>query len=469
MKKWFCLFALLLGWGGTLCAQDALPAEAPKVTVVYFGSPYCLHCRHMEKEFLPGFLERHAGKIELVRVDVTKNNLVFLQALERYQVEAGGTPAMAIGEDWVMGYPQDIGTRADLAVEKALINREKLLIPVPSHIAPNAQTSQTLAEKQLPLSAANRKAPTPAPAPAVKPETAAAPNAQKPGLPAQQQVAAQGSAPKTSQQPVENIQGTPAAEPSADGNVTHESVFNRLSFFMIAGAGLVDGINPCAFAVIVFFISFLTVYKYTRREIITVGTAYCAAVFVAYVLLGLGAFQFLYAMQGFYYVMWGLKAATVGLCVVFLALSLYDWWHYVRTKDTAGLVLQLPTKYKTFIHKVMHAFLKDRSKSVWRLGLAATAVGFVVSLVEAVCTGQVYLPTIVVVLKESGNHFWRAAQYLLIYNLMFVAPLLVVFILALVGYESKTFGGRLKKHLGLAKLLLCAVFVGLLILLIKTW
>lgn len=167
--------------------------------------------------------------------------------------------------------------------------------------------------------------------------------------------------------------------------------------------------------------------------------------------------------------MWGLKAVTVGLCVVFLALSLYDWWHYVRTKDTAGLVLQLPAKYKTFIHKVMHFFLKDRSKSVWRLGLAATAVGFVVSLVEAVCTGQVYLPTIVVVLKESGNHFWRAAQYLLIYNLMFVAPLLVVFILALVGYESKTFGGWLKKHLGLAKLLLCAVFVGLLILLIKTW
>ena len=238
---------------------------------------------------------------------------------------------------------------------------------------------------------------------------------------------------------------------------------------MIAGAGLIDGINPCAFAVIVFFISFLSVYKYTRREMIVVGTAYCTAVFFAYVLLGLGTFKFLYAMQGFYYVMWAVKAGTVLLCAVFLALSIYDFVHYARTKDASGLALQLPAKYKTFIHKVMHAFLKDRQKSVWRLGLAAAAVGFIVSMVEAVCTGQVYLPTIVVVLKEAGEHFWRAAGYLLFYNLMFIVPLAAVFLLALAGYESKTFGGWLKKHLGLTKILMCLVFLVLLAVLIKTW
>ena len=70
---------------------------------------------------------------------------------------------------------------------------------------------------------------------------------------------------------------------------TEEAVradFQKITFWAIIGAGLVDGVNPCAFAVIVFFISFLTVYKYNRREIILVGSAYCLAVFVAYFLLG---------------------------------------------------------------------------------------------------------------------------------------------------------------------------------------
>ena len=96
-------------------------------------------------------------------------------------------------------------------------------------------------------------------------------------------------------------------------------------------------------------------------------------------------------------------------------------------------------------------------------------MGFVVSLVEAVCTGQVYLPTIVVVLKEAGDNFWRAAEFLLIYNLMFIVPLVLVFMLALAGYESATFSGWLKKHLGLAKLLLCGVFAALLVLLLRNW
>ena len=49
---------------------------------------------------------------------------------------------------------------------------------------------------------------------------------------------------------------------------------------------------------------------------------------------------------------------------------------------------------------------------------------------------------------------------------MFVVPLITVFVLALLGYESKGFNEFFKKHLGITKLLLCLVFLGLFVLLL---
>ena len=249
---------------------------------------------------------------------------------------------------------------------------------------------------------------------------------------------------------------------------THETLFSQITLWAIIGAGLADGVNPCAFAVIVFFVSFLAAYKYTKKEIVIVGSAYCTAVFLAYVLMGLGAFHVLYAMKAFRYVTLVVQWGMVGLCGVFLLLSIYDFVVYQRTKKSEKMLLQLPTNYKVYIHKVMRFFLKDKHSSMWRLLLAAFIVGFVVSGVEAVCTGQVYLPTIVVILKEVNQHFWRATEFLLLYNLMFILPLVLVFVLTLCGKESATFNDWLKKHLGLTKFILCCVFLGLLILLLAT-
>lgn len=260
----------------------------------------------------------------------------------------------------------------------------------------------------------------------------------------------------------------PGLQTAEDLLSTHETLFSQITLWAIIGAGLADGVNPCAFAVIVFFVSFLAAYKYTKKEIIVVGSAYCLAVFLAYVLMGLGAFHVLYAMKAFKYVTLVVQWGMVGLCGVFLLLSLYDFIVYQRTKKSEKMLLQLPTNYKVYIHKVMRFFLKDKHSSMWRLLLAAFLVGFVVSGVEAVCTGQVYLPTIVVILKEVNQHFWRATEFLLFYNLMFILPLVLVFVLTLCGKESATFNNWLKKHLGLTKFLLCLVFLGLLILLLAT-
>lgn len=244
-----------------------------------------------------------------------------------------------------------------------------------------------------------------------------------------------------------------------------QKAFEKITFWAIIGSGLVDGVNPCAFAVIVFFISFLTVYKYSRREIILVGMSYCIAVFIAYLLLGLGVFKFLYAMRGFAYVIKAFYIITAALCLLFFVLAVYDFVIYRKTKKTDGMILQLPYALKVRIHKIMGFFLRDKQKSTFRLVLAALAVGFCVSLVEAVCTGQVYVPTCVLIMQDPQFRSC-AALYLVLYNLMFIIPLVAVFVLALLGYESKGFNDFFKKHLGLTKILLCVVFLVLFLLLV---
>jgi flagellar biosynthesis protein FliQ len=94
------------------------------------------------------------------------------------------------------------------------------------------------------------------------------------------------------------------------------------------------------------------------------------------------------------------------------------------------------------------------------LVLSALITGFLVSILEAICTGQVYLPTIAFVLKTTPLKI-QALGYLAVYNLMFVLPLLVVFLFALLGATAGDFSRFLKKHLLAVKMLMALLFFGL--------
>jgi len=243
--------------------------------------------------------------------------------------------------------------------------------------------------------------------------------------------------------------------------------FKKMSVMTVIGSGLVDGINPCAFAVIVFFVSFLAVYGYRRRDIIWVGSAYCAAVFITYLLIGLGLFKVLYALSSFYLVMKIFYYLIATGCFVLFGLSIYDFIIYRKTGQSEGLILQLPKYLKLRMHKVIGDNLRSQeNRTPIRLLFASLAVGFVVSLIEAVCTGQVYVPTIAFIMKDPDMRT-KAFSYLLLYNAMFIAPLVGVFALSMAGYNSDTFNSLLKKHMGLAKLLLAGVFLALGIMLIS--
>ena len=104
---------------------------------------------------------------------------------------------------------------------------------------------------------------------------------------------------------------------------------------------------------------------------------------------------------------------------------------------------------------------------VRRFVLAAFASGMVVSLLELGCTGQVYLPTICFVVGVPAMRA-HALLYLILYNLMFVFPLILVFVLAYFGISSQRLAKWTERHTALVKLLLSLLFFVLAGLLIST-
>lgn len=249
-----------------------------------------------------------------------------------------------------------------------------------------------------------------------------------------------------------------------------DSVQRFLSFglFTILTAGLIDGINPCAFSVLVFFISFLNFVGYRKKELLILGLTFIFSVFLTYVLIGFGLFKFIQAFEIFKVLSKVVYLAIASLAVVLGIFSIYDWYIYRKTKNTEALKLKLPNFIKLKIHKIIQDSSRDKKKKMAELAAAIFLSGFLVSLLESICTGQTYIPTIAYVLKTTPLRS-LAVFYLLLYNLMFVLPLAAILIAALCGVTSEMFSKAAKSHLGKIKLLTALLFflLGILLFLAK--
>jgi cytochrome c biogenesis protein CcdA len=231
--------------------------------------------------------------------------------------------------------------------------------------------------------------------------------------------------------------------------------FESFGVGAIALAGLLDGINPCAFTTIIFLLSMLAYLGKSRRQLAVVGIGFTAAVFATYLLLGFGLLGAIKVFSVSHGLSTALACVVAGLTFVLAAWSLVDFVRYLRTGSAKKMTLGLPKRVKAGIHKVIRVGLSTRM-----LAVGAVGVGVLVAVLESLCTGQVYLPTIVFVARSPGLQL-HAVAYLVLYNLMFIAPLIVIFLAAFYGMKSEWLGGLLRRHLAALKLALAVLFAAL--------
>ncbi len=221
--------------------------------------------------------------------------------------------------------------------------------------------------------------------------------------------------------------------------------FKSLGILNVLAAGFINGCNPCAFATLIFFISYLTMVGRNRREIFCVGMGFSVTVFVTYLLIGLGILSFIQHLT--FFPLFSRVVYFITLAIAFV-LGVYSLFDYILLKRgrASEMKLQLPNVLKKRIHKI----IRQESQSS-RFLVAAVVAGFVISVLEFTCTGQVYLPTILFVMNTPSLRT-SAVSYLLLYNFMFILPLLIIFGIVYWGVTSEQLAAFLQRRATTIKL-----------------
>lgn len=235
-----------------------------------------------------------------------------------------------------------------------------------------------------------------------------------------------------------------------------EDFIGALTWWSVIGGGLLDGINPCAFATSVFLISYLLYLKRRRRDIIIVGGSFCLGVFLAYFLYGFAVSALLRQLQTWEWVRIGLYGLFSVLGFVLGVLHLRDAFKYKKSGKASDMDMGLSKETHRGIHNRIKKFTEIHS---WLMAPMAVVLGAVVSSMELACTGQVYFPVLTAL---SGRGF--SSQFVLLlflYNVMFILPLAVITVLAGFGVGAKSLGDWAKNHVFITKVLMAVLFFGL--------
>ena len=191
----------------------------------------------------------------------------------------------------------------------------------------------------------------------------------------------------------------------------------ELTLWVVIVAGLIDSVNPCALGVLLFLSSVLIKVSTSKKLLLKLGTVYISIIYVIYLLSGLGLiwFQSKLIHAGFAEIV-GLIVG--GIVIILGIIELKDFFWYGK-----GFSLEIPSKYKERIQKM--------TTNISLLGIII--LGAFVAIVELPCTGGPYLAITTILAKSFDK---QAFIYLIIYNIIFVLPLIILLILIYYGTST---------------------------------
>ena len=184
-----------------------------------------------------------------------------------------------------------------------------------------------------------------------------------------------------------------------------EDSAGTLTVPLIILAGLADGINPCAFAVLIFLILSLISLE-SRSKMLVVGSVFIFAVFCFYFMSGLGIFAVVQSA--------GIsRIISTIAAVIAIAAGIYSILSVIGGKNGPAL-LSIPEQGKGIIEP----YIKKASIP------AAFIVGILVGMFELPCTGGIYLA--ILSLLSNRMSIMEGIPYLFLYNLFFILPLVII-------------------------------------------
>lgn len=204
----------------------------------------------------------------------------------------------------------------------------------------------------------------------------------------------------------------------------------------------IDSINPCAIGVLILMVSVILGTQKSVKRLLLFGGAYIFAIFATYLIAGLGLIYFFATIP---IVIAEYLSLAVGALVIFAGLlEIKDYFWYGR-----GLSLQIPGYFAKKI--------KEYSTSKKTLA-GVMFLGAFVAAVELPCTGAPYLAIITIL---SINFNFQAFLLMVLYNFVFVLPLIVILFMVAGGAKISSVKKWKEDNKGVMRLFLGLLLVAL--------
>ncbi len=174
-------------------------------------------------------------------------------------------------------------------------------------------------------------------------------------------------------------------------------------------SAILDSVHPCSFSILLITIAFLFGIQMSREKILKLGGTYIAGIFVAYFLIGLGILKVLHLFNTPHFM--GKLGAT--LLITFGALNLLN-----RFFPAFPIKLKIPGIAHSSMGKLM-----DQASFPAVFGL-----GLLVGICQFPCMGGPYL--MVIGLLRDQMTYLSGFNYLLLYNLILIIPLVAVLLIS---------------------------------------
>jgi hypothetical protein len=378
-------------------------AEEPEIIIYFFWGEGCPFCEN-EKLFYEYDLLPRYDNVTVIDFEIynsRENTNLFLQLAETYGFTPQGVPAAFVGDQYFIGFSQEIGLQIENAI---LAYMEAGIYPDPGLRLPEAD------RPALPTS----EVPTPEAEPTeteVEEEATATPQ-------------------------VVFDEENPMLEIPLIGIV---DLSNWSLFASTALIAVVDGFNPCSLWVLTMLIA-LSLHTGSRKKVFIIGFVFLTVTAAVYMVFIAGLFSMLTIVQ---YVGW-IQVVVALIAGSFAVINIKDYFWYKE-----GVSMTIADDKKPGIYKKMRKVVAS-SDNFWAMIGATIVLALGVSLVEFSCTAG--LPVLWTgILNAQGVEIGTFLSLLLVYMVIYQLDEMIIFVPAVLTLRSSKFEekqGRLLKLVG---------------------
>tara|TARA_Y100000310_G_scaffold342129_1_gene443908 strand:+ start:678 stop:1376 length:699 start_codon:yes stop_codon:yes gene_type:complete len=195
-----------------------------------------------------------------------------------------------------------------------------------------------------------------------------------------------------------------------------------ITILRIISLALADAINPCALAVMTMvLVSILLTNENKRHKVLIGGLAFTLAVFVGYFFYGLIIIQLFKSFIQFTSTIY--PYLTKGLAILAILLGVFNIKDYLNYKP-GGLATEMPLKARPRVKQIIKKITSPKG---------AFFIGIFVTLFLLPCTIG---PYIIAGGSLSALSFIKSIPYLLLYNLIFIIPMIAITIIVYTGLST---------------------------------